>query len=42
MEGIGFHCLVMEGKGICSGFSVTSYEMSEKNKYYLISLICGV
>ena len=35
MEGIGFHCLVMEGKGICSGFSVTSYEMSVREKQIL-------
>ena len=35
MEGTGFHGLVMEGKGICLGFSVTSYEISVREKQIL-------
>ena len=38
MEGIGFHGLVMEGKGICLGFSVTSYEMSVREKQILYDI----
>ena len=38
MEGIGFHGLVMDGQGICLGFSVTSYEMSVREKQILYDI----